>query len=107
MEKSDQNGNSSFFVEFSLKILLDALNQLYSEIKNQPETPEVRLGLAKEEFKNEQFSRKDYILCFKSISSSTASRDLALGVSMGILSKSGTKAMTQYRFLANKGIRAK
>lgn len=44
----------------------------------------------------EKFTRKDYLLTFKNISSATASRDLALGVALNLLKKHGSKNKTYY-----------
>jgi Fic family protein len=51
-----------------------------------------------------EFSRKDYMDIFKSISSSTASRDLKKGVEMGILKVSGNKNKTKYSLHNNSYI---
>lgn len=98
LETSDKKGECSAFVEFSLSTIRDGLKEFMKELQPEPETPESRLRLAKSEFGQKYFSRKDYIQFFKTLSTATASRDLARGVSQGILAKNGTKALTQYRF---------
>ena len=45
------------------------------------------------------FSRKDYMLVFKDISSATASRDLAKGINLKLFEKEGDKVKTIYRLI--------
>lgn len=42
------------------------------------------------------FTRKDYMLVFKNLSSSSASRDLKAGLELGLFTKSGDKRLTTY-----------
>jgi Fic family protein len=98
LEACDKAGNSTTFIEFSLETVLGALADFLIHLKPEPETAESRLGLARNEFARREFSRKDYIQFFKTISTATASRDLALGVSSGVLKKSGAQATARYRF---------
>lgn len=44
-----------------------------------------------------EFTRKDYLIYFKNISSDTASRDLRKAVENEILSKQGDKKTTTYK----------
>jgi len=48
--------------------------------------------------RSRQFSRKDYLGLFKTISTATASHDLKTGTDLGLLLKQGEKAMTPYSF---------
>jgi Fic family protein len=50
------------------------------------------------EIKRDSFSRKDYMRVFTDISTATASRDLKLGVEMGLFEKVGDKTNTMYNF---------
>jgi hypothetical protein len=56
------------------------------------------LERARSEFGKARFSRKDYMKLHKTISTATASRDLAEGVAAGIMSRQGDKAAAEYRF---------
>jgi Fic family protein len=44
------------------------------------------------------FTRKDYMILFKSISPATASRDLKKGADLKILEKKGEKNQANYKF---------
>jgi Fic family protein len=98
LEVSDKSGNSTAFIEFSLETLTDALREFMDQLQPPTETAESRLQTAKQEFSTEKFSRRDYMKLFKSISSATASRDLAYGVTEKMLTRFGMKATTKYRF---------
>lgn len=95
---SDKVGDSSPFIEFSLETISEALEELAVAIRPEPLTAKDRLEMARQEFQNSSFSRKDYRAIFKTISTATASRDLALGVQNGSLKKAGEKALASYRF---------
>ena len=96
--KSDKAGDSTSFIEFSLEMVRQALDQFVDEIRPHPSSAETRLQRAENHFGDNQFSRKDYLNLFKTISTATASRDLATGVESGKLSRKGEKALTVYRF---------
>jgi Fic family protein len=98
LEKSDKAGDSSAFIEFSLNIIIEALNDFFENLKPEPQTTESRLELAKNHFGADEFKRKDYIGFFKTLSTATASRDLQWGVKCGLLKRTGTKALTVYCF---------
>jgi len=98
LESSDKKGDSTDFIEFSLETIRDALKDFLIHLKPEPETPKSRLDLAQNKFGQTEFSRKDYLLIFKTISTATASRDLALGVAEKKLKKTGTQATAKYRF---------
>ena len=106
LHNSDINGRSTFFIEFMLKIILNALQQLNTKLKcciNN--TFEDRLSYAKSLLTNlklEKFKRQDYMRLFPNISTATASRDLINGVKNGILEKSNTGNQTTYRFILNQ-----
>lgn len=95
---ADKAGDSTPFIEFSLETILEALEELERAIRPEPLSAEARLEIAREQFQNRSFSRKDYLAIFKTISTATASRDLALGVRSKLLKKTGTTALASYRF---------
>jgi Fic family protein len=95
---ADKAGDASPFIEFSLETIVEALEELGTAIRPEPLTAENRLEIAREQFKTRSFSRKEYLAVFKTISTATASRDLAHGVQSATLIKSGEKALASYRF---------
>jgi len=98
LEASDKAGSSEAFVEFSLKVMIEALNDYFDNLRPEPQTVDSRLELAKEHFGRKEFKRKDYLQYFKTLSTATASRDLDFGVTGKILKRMGTKAQTRYTF---------
>ena len=98
LELSDQSGDSTAFVEFSLSMIHAALQDFVDVFKPDPHTTESRLNVAKGHFSNQSFSRKQYLDYFKNISTATASRDLKQGVDQEILVKTGEKSTTSYSY---------
>lgn len=98
LEKSDRAGESTYFIEFMLQSIDESLDNLLS-ITNHNLTKFGRIEYFKEIFGGNNFTRKDYMLEFKDISTSTASRDLKLAVENGIIQKEGDKRNTMYRFV--------
>lgn len=95
--KSDKMGESTPFITFMLKIILQSLeNQLSSN--NITHSPTDRIQLYKIKIGSDVFSRKDYLNNFKTISPATASRDLSWAVENNILKRTGDKRLTVYRF---------
>jgi Fic family protein len=97
--ESDEQGESTSFIEFSLKVIYEAL---FSYSKTAPTLSKdymSRLLYAKGKMPKVWFSRKDYIGIHKDISTATASRDLLSGIKKGILKKKGDKNQIQYFFL--------
>jgi Fic family protein len=93
----DIEGKSTKFIEFMLRIIDSALdNILLNETKVL--SCDERLSIAKKKFGAIEFSRKDYIRLFKNISTATASRDLKSGADSGLLLKKGEKNITVYVF---------
>lgn len=93
--KSDDEGNSTIFIEYmfgvidkSLTELLDFNNRIFTDVDRL----EYFISLGKKEF-----TRKDYMNVFKNISSATASRDLKKGVEMNLFNRVGTKNNTIYK----------
>jgi Fic family protein len=98
LEASDRSGDSTAFVHFSLGIILQSLEDFVSSFSPKPLSATERLSRAKEHFVHREFSRKLYLELYKAISTATASRDLKQAVEAGILSRSGEKSLTLYRF---------
>lgn len=98
LEQSDKLGDSTPFIEFALSMIYQALAAFLEELKPAPLTAESRLEIAKKHFGNSEFSRKDYLKLFKTLSTATASRDLKSGVEQKQLFKEGDKAKASYRF---------
>jgi Fic family protein len=95
LSASDKKGESTFFIEFMLTILRESLDELLKE-RVGPITSSQRIRIFTETGINE-FTRKDYMQYFKSISSATASRDLFLAVKEGLVIKFGDKNKTRYK----------
>lgn len=55
-----------------------------------------RISIFKEVVGNRNFTRKEYLQYFKTISPATASRDLKSGTEKGILNKTGDKRISSY-----------
>lgn len=95
---SDKEGSANPFIEFSLSTIQEALESLRSALRPGPLNTEMRLEIARDRLKSKDFSRKDYLEIFKTISTATASRDLALGVESKVLKSFGDRRLTRYRF---------
>jgi Fic family protein len=98
LERSDQEGQSTAFIEFCLELIREALDDFERDFRPRKATPTNRIEMAHEHFKDSQFTRKDYLNLHKTISTATASRDLAHAVASGTLSMTGDKALSRYRF---------
>ena len=98
LEASDRQGDSTPFVEFSLSMIFKALSEFLEELKPEPLTVEGRLSIAHAQFGDREFSRRDYLKLFKTISTATASRDLKQGVEANSLKKQGNRSQTRYHF---------
>jgi Fic family protein len=101
LAKCDSAGESHLFIEFMAAQILEALKLYNSNTISQINTPISRLEFTKIILKQDWFSRKDYQLIHKEISTSTASRDLNFGLQVGILIYKGTKNQTYYQFNQN------
>ncbi|MGV7105105.1 Fic family protein [Flavobacterium sp. U410] len=92
---SDKEGKSTKFIEYMLKIIDYSLDDLLqNSSKKLSENDRIQIFL--ENCKSE-FTRKDYITYFKTISSATASRDLKNAVEKSLIEKSGDKKTSTYR----------
>jgi len=90
-------GNSDPFIHFMLDALKTALEYEAGRM-NVRQNFESRLLAFREQLKQKKFSRKDYQLFHKVLSTATASRDLKRGVTENILVKDGEQRNTVYRF---------
>ncbi len=97
LAECDQAGESTRFVEFMLGLVARSLQELMTTIRPAPSTAVTRLERALERFTDREFSRKDYLALFPTISPATASRDLRAAVERGALTRTGTKATTRYQ----------
>jgi Fic family protein len=98
LSESDKKGNATPFVTFMLTIISKALDEVL-QTQNKTLQTEDRVQLYKEKIGGNTFSRKDYLLNFKTISAPTASRDLKWATDQKILTKAGKQRLTRYRFL--------
>lgn len=99
LSKCDKQGQSTLFIEYMLKIINEALEELLST-QSVNLIGEDRIKLFKDIIKEESFSRKDYMRHFKDISSATASRDLREATEKNILEKKGDGRLTTYRYIS-------
>lgn len=95
--KSDKQGSSTSFIEFMLEIVNLALEDLL-KTQNLSASDSDRIQFFKEMIADKEFSCQDYLRYNKDISTATASRDLKNAVDNGVLTKSGDKRLTKYRF---------
>lgn len=95
--KSDNQGNSTGFIEFMLEIINIALEDLLRS-QNHTLTSTDRISIFKNFIGNELFTRQDYLRQNKEISTATASRDLKEAVDNGVIEKNGDKRLTKYRY---------
>jgi Fic family protein len=95
LSTSDKKGESTFFIEFMLKILSDSLDELLRERQGPISgTERIRMFLATG---IKEFTRKSYMNYFKTISTATASRDLLQAVNDNRIKKFGDKSNTTYK----------
>ncbi|PIE50554.1 MAG: cell filamentation protein Fic [Flavobacteriales bacterium] len=97
LSQSDKMGASTPFILFMLKMILQSLEQLL-QTQNRTLSATDRVKLYQNIIQDKLFSRKDYLLHFKEISPTTASRDLRNAVKQNILSKFGENRLTKYKF---------
>jgi hypothetical protein len=81
-----------------LTVILQALTEVVHS-QNKTLTAQDRLELFKEKMGKKTFSRKEYLMSFKTISAPTASRDLKWAVDEKLLKKKGNQRLTTYTFL--------
>jgi Fic family protein len=95
--QSDNQGNSTSFIEYMLQIIDESLEELLTT-QNVNLISSDRIKLFNEISESSSFSRQEYMRHFKDISSATASRDLKEAVDKGFLEKIGNNRMTRYKF---------
>jgi len=95
--RSDNQGNSTGFIEFMLEIINIALEDLL-KTQNHTITSTDRIRIFKNFIGSELFTRQDYLRHNKDISTATASRDLKEAVVNEIIEKKGEKRLTKYRY---------
>jgi Fic family protein len=98
LSRCDKKGDSTEFVEFGLRQILKAISCLASQAGSPKKDPESRLRYASLRVSSTWFFRKQYLDVCDDISSSTASKDLELGVKQGVLTKKGSANQVRYRF---------
>jgi len=96
LEKCDKLGDSTLFIEFSLENILQALQEFSSQFRPAKPSGADRISHAIQQFEKREFSRKDYLLLNKGLSTATASRDLAQAVEQGLLTRTGDKSQARY-----------
>ncbi len=96
LEKSDKEGKSTRFIEFILTAINESLEELL-KIQNRLINSKDRIEYFISVFREDIFTRKDYMNIFKEISTATASRDLKYGVESKLIIKEGDKRTTSYR----------
>ncbi|MBW0160077.1 MAG: Fic family protein [Sediminibacterium sp. Gen4] len=95
LSTSDKQGNSTFFIVFMLTILSESLDELLAERPGPLSSADrIRIFLSNG---IQEFTRKDYLGYFKTISSATASRDLAMAVKDRLIKRIGDKNKTVYQ----------
>ncbi len=94
----DKQGESTLFIEFMLDMILETLREYSAEAVPTTQDHNSRLQHAQELLAVNAFSRKDYLLLHKDISSATASRDLKWGLKNNILTSKGKNNQTRYSF---------
>lgn len=98
LAKCDSVGDSTLFVEFSLNLILIALQEYSKKTSVKIHDADSRLHYSREKITKKWFSRKDYMEIHRGLSSASASRDLNHGVKTGIITKKGERNQVQYSF---------
>lgn len=99
LQACDNAGESTLFIEFMLGLTLESLQSYTRNTVCQVNTPMYRLEFAEQSLGKGWFSRKDYMIIHKDLSTSTASRDLEFGFKHGMLVGTGKCNQTLYRFM--------
>jgi len=94
----DKKGDSTLFLEFMLQLIKEAVTEFYDNTIYTPQTKQERLEHVLKELEDRWFSRQDYMKLLKTVSSATASRDIAFAVETNILIKKGDKRTALYQF---------
>ncbi len=98
IRNTQETGNTGGFILFMFEQIERSLSTLWKSSRVPGRSSSDRLEIARKQFGGARFSRRDYLQFFKTVSTATASRDLAAGVKTGTLMRSGDKRTTVYRF---------
>ncbi len=96
LAESDNAGKSTIFIKYMLTIIHQSLANLLQtnqQILNDEDRLKHFIDIG-----NNHFSRKEYMLVFKTISSATASRDLKKGLELKLIRAEGKGNRTKYYF---------
>jgi len=96
LEKCDKVGDSTLFIEFSLESILASLFEFQKTYHPSKPKASDRMAQALEHFGKKYFSRKDYLVLHRGLSTATASRDLNQAVNAGLLNRQGDKSKAKY-----------
>lgn len=99
LANSAKSGESTQFITFMLNTINTSLDELLKE-RIGPVSSGDRIQIFLDAFVND-FSRKDYLNYFKTISTATASRDLNKAVKEELILKIGDKNNTKYKRTSN------
>ncbi|MEZ4722654.1 MAG: Fic family protein [Flavobacteriales bacterium] len=91
----DKAGKSTLFIEYMLAAIDEALTEVLANSLAVNVSQENRLRHFCS-LNMTSFTRKDYMMVFKHLSSASASRDLKAGIELGMFTKSGDKRLTIY-----------
>ena len=94
----DLRGDSTEFVEFGLEAVRDAMASTFDDLVPRRQDARSRLESGRDHFGSAWFARAAYRKLHRSISTASASRDLAGGVAAGILEARGARRLTEYRY---------
>ena len=97
LKRSDSQGESTLFIEYILDVIDKSLGNTLQK-RNIKLTDIERIKYFIDQ-SGDEFSRKDYMDIFGSISSATASRDLKRAVELKLIEKKGSKNTTIYKKL--------
>ena len=92
----DKEGLSTKFVEYLLRKIKLSLEDLVNQQRDSFTDME-RLHYFLDQTGTGEFTRKDYLKMFPSLSTATATRDLRKGVEEAILSRNGTDRLARYQ----------
>jgi Fic family protein len=95
----DKQGESTLFIEFMLKIILESLSEYSKDLVLPNIDCNSRLKYSRRLLASKYFSRKDYILAHKNISMATASRDLKWGLENKLLLAKGSHNQIKYSYI--------
>lgn len=93
---SDKSGVCTTFIEFMLRMIETALAEIETAVRI-PLNASTRMQAFLTQLSTEQFTRKDYLAYFRTLSTTTASRDLQRAVEAGLLERIGDKRTARYR----------